>query len=97
MSGMQANFVQVPDVLHTQTPFLLMATAGLRMLPDAVAEDILASCRHEILQGGFSQASTAVISGIQEGLYAWLSVNYVKNALPQVKLCPECRFGDGPT
>eukprot|EP00892_Ulva_mutabilis_P007420 jgi/Ulvmu1/504/UM001_0512.1 len=75
---------KVQDDARAQTPFLLMATAGLRMLPDTAARSILRSCQHEILRAGFQQASTAVISGVQEGLYAWLSVNYVKNALPQI-------------
>lgn len=55
------------------------------MLPESAATRILESCRQELVQAGFTKASTAVISGVQEGLYAWLAVNYIKHALPQVR------------
>lgn len=55
------------------------------MLPEPAAQSILDSCLQHFLLAGFTRASTAVISGVQEGLYAWLAVNYIKNALPQVR------------
>lgn len=75
----------MPDDLRAGTPVLIMATAGLRMLPEPTAQSILDSCQQHVVLAGFTRASTAVISGVQEGLYAWLAVNYIKNALPQVR------------
>eukprot|EP00850_Spirogloea_muscicola_P021883 SM000266S09828 [mRNA] locus=s266:158634:160586:+ [translate_table: standard] len=58
-----------------------MATAGLRRLEPNVASSILASCRAELLHSPFRFQEAAIITGIWEGLYAWVAANYALGTL----------------
>ncbi|XP_066331320.1 probable apyrase 6 isoform X4 [Miscanthus floridulus] len=74
---------RVPLESWGQTEVRLMATAGLRLLDSAVAESVLQSCR-EVLRGSgfqFQDEWTTVISGAEEGIYAWVAANYALGTL----------------
>eukprot|EP00850_Spirogloea_muscicola_P023420 SM000355S13187 [mRNA] locus=s355:64495:66430:+ [translate_table: standard] len=58
-----------------------MATAGLRRLEPNVASSILASCRAELLHSPFRFQEAAIITGVWEGLYAWVAANYALGTL----------------
>lgn len=80
----------IPASLHSRTPVYVLATAGLRLVPEEKRNAILAAVRAGLRaqydKGGFlfeSDEQADVITGEQEGLYGWLALNYVLN-----------RFGD---
>lgn len=77
---------EVPGHKITETPIYLMATAGVRFLPDAQQTALLHSAC------SYLQSSTdfflpicsehiKVISGKTEGLYGWIATNYLLGAL----------------
>lgn len=74
---------RVPRGSWEETEVRLMATAGLRLLDSAVAESVLQSCR-EVLRGSgfrFQNEWATMISGAEEGIYAWVAANYALGAL----------------
>ena len=74
----------VPDAYVARTPIVLMATAGLRSVPDRGARDaILRSCRASLARSPFlfRDAWAEVIAGSKEGLYAWVAANYAADSL----------------
>ncbi|CAL9041149.1 probable apyrase 6 isoform X2 [Musa acuminata AAA Group] len=74
---------RVPGELWEDTEVRLMATAGLRLLDVAVVERILESCRKVLWSSGFQFQHdwAAVISGSDEGIYAWVAANYALGSL----------------
>jgi hypothetical protein len=75
--------LQVPQSQWERTPLHLMATAGLRMLPDEQAARILEEARRTLAASGFlfRDAWARIITGQQEGLFGWASINYATGAL----------------
>ncbi|KAF8779060.1 hypothetical protein HU200_003025 [Digitaria exilis] len=74
---------RVPRERWVDTEVRLMATAGLRLLDSAVAESVLESCRDVLRQSGFlfQDQWATVISGAEEGIYAWVAANYALGTL----------------
>ncbi|XP_047308437.1 probable apyrase 6 [Impatiens glandulifera] len=73
----------VPEELWGETEVRLMATAGLRMLNLSVQDRILDSCRR-ILRSStfkFQDSWASVITGTDEGIYAWVVANYALGVL----------------
>ncbi|KAI9022918.1 nucleoside phosphatase family-domain-containing protein [Phycomyces nitens] len=72
----------VPEDMHPSTPIFVMATAGMRLLPESEQEAVLgATC-------GFIRDSSSffmsdcdshiqIIPGELEGVYGWMAVNYL--------------------
>lgn len=58
---------------------VLKATAGLRLLLPAEAENLLNEVRNVFLRSGFSVKDDAVeiMDGIDEGIYSWFTVNFL--------------------
>ncbi|KAG6547500.1 hypothetical protein Mapa_010948 [Marchantia paleacea] len=73
----------VPEKDRDTTPLYLMATAGLRLLDVDVQDAILDSCRDVLRLGGFmfKDEWASVITGIDEGIYAWVAANYALGTL----------------
>ncbi|SJX61065.1 related to YND1-apyrase (NDPase/NTPase) [Sporisorium reilianum f. sp. reilianum] len=74
----------VPPSAWAETPIYVMATAGMRLLPDRQRQAVLAeTCRYIrehtsfSLDGGGCNEHVQVISGEEEGLLGWISVNYL--------------------
>ncbi|KAF3324234.1 putative apyrase 6 isoform X1 [Carex littledalei] len=69
--------------LWGQTEIRLMATAGLRLLDPGITERILDSCRKVLKLSGFlfEDNWATVISGFDEGIYAWVVANYAMGTL----------------
>lgn len=71
-----------PDIGQQRVPVYFYATAGMRLLPQPKQQDIYSQ-----VQAGFAQRSgwnlveAKTITGSDEGLYGWLSVNYQTGAL----------------
>uniref|UniRef100_A0A7N0TSN1 Apyrase n=1 Tax=Kalanchoe fedtschenkoi TaxID=63787 RepID=A0A7N0TSN1_KALFE len=74
---------RVPRGSWARTEIRLMATAGMRLLDGKVQEEILESCR-EVLRGSgfmFKDDWASVISGSDEGKYAWVAANHALGSL----------------
>eukprot|EP01026_Neomeris_dumetosa_P028384 TRINITY_DN22992_c0_g1_i3.p1 TRINITY_DN22992_c0_g1~~TRINITY_DN22992_c0_g1_i3.p1 ORF type:complete len:455 (+),score=56.50 TRINITY_DN22992_c0_g1_i3:130-1494(+) len=69
----------VPRCQIQSTPVLLMATAGLRLLPSEIQNQILESCRQILKKSGFQTRSewVRIIDGKEEATFAYLAVNYL--------------------
>ncbi|KAL5220640.1 hypothetical protein ABZP36_025353 [Zizania latifolia] len=74
---------RVPPERWEKTDVRLMATAGLRLLDAVVAEAVLESCRALLRESGFQFQDewATVISGAEEGMYAWIAANYALDTL----------------
>lgn len=70
----------VPQKKHKETPLYILCTAGMRLLSDreqaAILEDIVSDVPLEF-DFLFSESHAEVISGKQEGVYAWIGINFV--------------------
>ncbi|XP_063818337.1 ectonucleoside triphosphate diphosphohydrolase 7 [Pseudophryne corroboree] len=70
----------IPKSKHKETPLYILCTAGMRVLPESQQAAILQDLIKDIPQEFdflFSEAHAEVISGKQEGVYAWISINSV--------------------
>uniref|UniRef100_A0A8C6SVS2 nucleoside-triphosphate phosphatase n=1 Tax=Neogobius melanostomus TaxID=47308 RepID=A0A8C6SVS2_9GOBI len=70
----------VPKSKHKETPLYILCTAGMRLLPEseqaAILEDVVSDVPLEF-DFLFSESHAEVISGKQEGVYAWIGINFV--------------------
>uniref|UniRef100_A0A8C4GXH4 nucleoside-triphosphate phosphatase n=1 Tax=Dicentrarchus labrax TaxID=13489 RepID=A0A8C4GXH4_DICLA len=70
----------VPKNKHKETPLYILCTAGMRLLPEsqqaAILEDLVTDVPLEF-DFLFSRSHAEVISGKQEGVYAWIGINFV--------------------
>lgn len=70
----------VPKNKHQETPLYILCTAGMRILPESQQEALLEDLRTDIpvdFNFLFSDSHVEVISGKQEGVYAWIGINFV--------------------
>lgn len=74
---------KVPKEYWRDTEIKLMATAGMRLLEENVQDRILEVCRGVLRVSGFKFRDdwVSVISGSDEGLYAWVVANYALGTL----------------
>ena len=74
---------KIPAEHIATTPMFLMATAGLRMVGEGPKDAILASvCSYLSTTGFVFKCEWAgVLDGRDEGLYGWVTVNYLLDAL----------------
>jgi Golgi apyrase len=75
----------VPKSFQSRTPILFYATAGMRLLPENTQHQIMkAACDFFMENSEFYVPNCQhfrVISGLDEGIFGWLSVNYLKKTL----------------
>ncbi|XP_041117430.1 ectonucleoside triphosphate diphosphohydrolase 7-like isoform X1 [Polyodon spathula] len=70
----------IPKKKHKETLLYILCTAGMRLLPESQQVAILEDLNTDIpLQFDFlfSGSHAEVISGKQEGVYAWIGINFV--------------------
>ncbi|XP_053214502.1 ectonucleoside triphosphate diphosphohydrolase 7-like isoform X2 [Panonychus citri] len=70
----------IPSFKHRETPLYIFATAGMRLLPKESQDAILTNLRDRIKLNStfsFSPSNVQVITGKEEGIYSWISVNYL--------------------
>ncbi|EOD20925.1 hypothetical protein EMIHUDRAFT_435744 [Emiliania huxleyi CCMP1516] len=74
---------KVPAAAVPATPVFLMATAGLRLVGEGAKDAILASVCDELGKSGFRFRCewATLLGGEDEGLYGWVTVNYLLGAL----------------
>lgn len=78
----------IPRERWAHTPVAVKATAGLRLLPDSKAESILYHVQDEVDESGLlvGEESVGMLSDIDEGVFAWFTVNYLTNHLRHIAL-----------
>uniref|UniRef100_A0A0N4ZCC8 Nucleoside phosphatase GDA1/CD39 n=1 Tax=Parastrongyloides trichosuri TaxID=131310 RepID=A0A0N4ZCC8_PARTI len=76
----------IPKHLWKNTPITLKATAGLRLLKNNKANDILKNVSDMLEKSGFILFDNAVgiMPGINEGVYAWITLNFLTNRVKNV-------------
>lgn len=70
----------VPLKKHHETPLYILATAGMRLLPETKRNTIVQNIRSEIPKVSkfyFTESQIEVITGKQEGVYLWIATNYI--------------------
>uniref|UniRef100_A0A8C5QK38 nucleoside-triphosphate phosphatase n=1 Tax=Leptobrachium leishanense TaxID=445787 RepID=A0A8C5QK38_9ANUR len=70
----------IPKTKHKETPLYILCTAGMRVLPESQQTAIIQNLVKDIPQQFdflFSEAHAEVITGKQEGVYSWISINFV--------------------
>lgn len=70
--------IQAQGLAPAQVQVEVLATAGMRLLPASTAEAIYASVRATLAGQGFSVGEVRTLSGRDEGLYAWVDLNYLQ-------------------
>lgn len=91
---LERALAEIPSHLHSCTPVALKATAGLRLLGDAKSKLILGAVRNKLVKTGFPIADLkaddgdgiAVMEGQDEGVYAWITVNYLTERIGGAKM-----------
>lgn len=88
----------IPAQAHKDTPFFLLATAGMRLLElddqatilDSVCAFARGSYEFNVPDIAECRAQhVRVISGEEEGLYGWLAVNYLMDGFDMHELAPK--------
>ncbi|KAF2895355.1 hypothetical protein ILUMI_10809 [Ignelater luminosus] len=70
---------EIPEKYWSSTPLILRATAGLRLLPQEKAENLLNSVRDFFKKTPFltNDNSVAIMDGTDEGIFSWFTVNFL--------------------
>ncbi|KZW01594.1 hypothetical protein EXIGLDRAFT_602796 [Exidia glandulosa HHB12029] len=92
----------VPESLHKCTPVAVKATAGLRLLGQAKSEAILKAVETRLHDKYpfpvLEKDGVVVMDGKDEGVYAWITVNYLLDAFqPSVHSHAVLDLGGGST
>ncbi|KAJ3105091.1 Golgi apyrase [Phlyctochytrium planicorne] len=83
----------VPKAKIPSTPLYLFATAGMRLISESAQGSILINACESTQQYGFSlvrgcNSHFRVISGRLEGIFGWLTVNYLKGGFGKQESAP---------
>ncbi|RUS85481.1 hypothetical protein EGW08_006757 [Elysia chlorotica] len=81
---LKRSLKHVPKELQDQTMVILKATAGLRLLPTSKADAILSKVRQLLVSSPYylpDPSKVMVMSGEEEGLYGWVTVNFLLDLL----------------
>lgn len=73
----------VPASVHVSTPIFVLATAGLRRLPDSESRWVLDRVWSLLESSSFlcNRKWVRIISGVEEASYGWLALNYNRDRL----------------
>ncbi|KAK0409796.1 hypothetical protein QR680_004764 [Steinernema hermaphroditum] len=76
----------IPKSLWIHTPITLKATAGLRLLPDDEADEILDEVDRKVAESGFltNEDAVGMLSGTDEGVFSWFTLNVLVNRMKHV-------------
>lgn len=78
----------IPPSFWSSTPLVLKATAGLRLLPGEKAQHLLDTVRALFLESPFLSRddSVSIMDGTDEGISAWITVNFLTGGLHGARL-----------
>jgi len=72
---------RIPEKFHSLTPISLKATAGLRLLPELQANQIIDNVKTVLKTSGFIQLKNdpgvEIMSDLEEGICGWMTVNFL--------------------
>ncbi|CAC5418874.1 ENTPD5_6 [Mytilus coruscus] len=71
---------EVPSELQPRTPVSLLATAGLRLLREGVADTLLKEVRNLIKEYPFlldEEEDVDIMEGADEGMFSWLTISFM--------------------
>ena len=79
----------VPVEFYATTPVLLMATAGMRLLTKQQQQSVMAEVRSVLKDKSispfqFKDVNARIISGIDEAVYGWITVNFLNGAFSKI-------------
>ena len=86
----------IPPSRYVSTPINLKATAGLRLLERYQADALLKAVRDLFARYPFQfdpEDAVEIIDGTDEGIYGWVTVNYLLDKIgsnPQVRAQRQC-------
>ncbi|KAG5336925.1 hypothetical protein C0989_011511 [Termitomyces sp. Mn162] len=78
---MDAAVRVVPSEMRRCTPVAVKATAGLRLLEDEEVDGLLGAVRERLGRWEFPVEGVVVMDGWDEGVYAWITSNYLLGTL----------------
>lgn len=89
----------IPQAYWANTPLAFKATAGLRLLGASQSEDILNAIRELFEKSGFyvNEHSVEIMDGSDEGIFSWVTVNYLSGRLTTKNTAAALDLGGGST
>lgn len=91
---------EVPKHLQASTPLILKATAGLRLLQEGQADNILNEVTAHLKKYPFRLVTNGIgiMDGVDEGVFSWITVNFMLGLLADnVQPEPALDLGGGST
>lgn len=93
---LQVAIDSVPKEMQSCTPIAVKATAGLRLLSTPQSDAILAAVRKRLQEKyPFPIAGIEIMDGKDEGVYAWITVNYLLGNLKSPRTTSAATFDLG--
>ncbi|XP_055640901.1 ectonucleoside triphosphate diphosphohydrolase 5 isoform X2 [Toxorhynchites rutilus septentrionalis] len=89
----------IPQEKWKNTPLLLKATAGLRLLKPEQAEGLLQACKDLFVKSGFqvNDQSVEIMDGTDEGIFSWFTLNFLLGKLNGRNTVAALDLGGGST
>jgi len=72
---------RVPQDRRSSVPVTLKATAGLRLLPDEQSNALIGAVQERLEKSGFDNRGVGILSELDEGVFGWVTVNYLLDQL----------------
>jgi len=72
---------RIPQDKWSTVPVTLKATAGLRLLPTEQSEALISAVQERMDQSGFDNRGVGMMSELDEGVFGWMTVNYLLEQL----------------
>jgi len=74
---------RIPPNMWSSAPLTLKATAGLRLLPAEQAEGLISAVQRRLDMSGFDNRGVGIMNELDEGVFGWMTVNYLLGQLNQ--------------
>eukprot|EP00092_Neocalanus_flemingeri_P025355 GFUD01027490.1.p1 GENE.GFUD01027490.1~~GFUD01027490.1.p1 ORF type:complete len:453 (+),score=163.60 GFUD01027490.1:40-1398(+) len=72
---------RIPKDMWSKVPVTLKATAGLRLLPAEQSEALISAVQERMDLSGFDNRGVGMLSELDEGVFGWMTVNYLLEQL----------------
>merc|ERR1719391_1123628 len=72
---------RIPADKRSSVPVTLKATAGLRLLPADQSQAIIDAVQERLEKSGFDNRGVGILSELDEGVFGWVTVNYLLDQL----------------
>jgi len=76
---------RIPQDRWSSAPVTLKATAGLRLLPAEQAEALISAVKQRMELSGFDNRGVGIMTELDEGVFGWMTVNYLLGQLNHPK------------